>query len=1097
MTPIRSLVVALAMAPLCSAARGESFYVSPLGDDANIGTSADAPWRTLDKINSLTLRAGDRVLFEGGTTFQGGIFVGPEDSGTPQSPVFFGSYGQGRATISAGGSAFSAQSVSGLEIANLAFQGIGASANAGRGINLYNDGPVRPSYVRIRDVEVSGFRGSGISIGALPGAVGYRDVRITGAVLHDNGEAGLSTWGPSLDTLAPAYAHEDVIVSGVLAYNNTGIPGETRPTGSGISLGSVNGALIERSVARDNGRLNSSPTGPVGIWTYDANGVVIQHNRSYNNSTGWNGIEGGDGGGYDLDRNTSNSVLQYNFAFGNDGPGLMAYADEANDRHAGNVIRYNISHADGRRNGYGGIVLLGALRDINVHNNTVLFPGGAAGLNPAALKVGGVGGINPRVRIANNIFQTGGGGNILIAPDDPDSIRLLGNDYWAADGSFRLLWGDDEYLSLQQWLAGTPVIERDGSGRVIARGENPQFSGKDGQGGFAGVEPTTSLNVYRLMAGSPLVDGAFDTRVLGLHPGAVDLFGTPIAQGNAYDLGAGEQAFRVWLGRSSQNLWTDPANWLPGGPPLTGDSAVLSYSGAGDHAVTYANPDATTRIHLFRLDAAGDPSGRISFLHGQDELSTAVAEIGYDGRATYEQTGGVHRAGTVILGHNPSAQGRYAMAGGEFTATNLLIGFGGRGEFSATGGVTRTAEMILGGVSATGVGTFEASGSALVETGRLQVGAAGNLDVRGEASVLAQDAWVRPGGVIELSGGSFTSNINLRISGEIRGTGKLTSAGIFINEGRVHLGPQSPAAPTVATATFSGDVILAEGSEFRVDEGSSAVFLGRVSAGQGISVFTGSGDKTFGAGSVAELGPVDTEGSTIVRSGASVTVDRLRERALNVEGEIKIRPAGGHLGTSSLRTLGLGETGRMDLADHGLILDYDDQSPLDSISDAIASAYRGVGEAAWTGPGLTSSVAAADARTGLGYAEAADVLSSFPGSFLGTEVDETAVLVRITLLGDADLDGIVSTSDFVRLQTHFGQGATWAEGDFNYDGTVTFADFQILEQNFGGTFSPIEGPVGGPSAQQTVPEPCAAALLAAWFLVITNRLRRRHQRANE
>src|SRR2546423_10792170 len=46
-----------------------TFYVSPGGDDANAGTSPAAAWKTVAKINSLDLEPGDRVLLQGGATF--------------------------------------------------------------------------------------------------------------------------------------------------------------------------------------------------------------------------------------------------------------------------------------------------------------------------------------------------------------------------------------------------------------------------------------------------------------------------------------------------------------------------------------------------------------------------------------------------------------------------------------------------------------------------------------------------------------------------------------------------------------------------------------------------------------------------------------------------------------------------------------------------------------------------------------------------------------------------------------------------------------------------------------------------------------------
>jgi hypothetical protein len=103
----------------------------------------------------------------------------------------------------------------------------------------------------------------------------------------------------------------------------------------------------------------------------------------------------------------------------------------------------------------------------------------------------------------------------------------------------------------------------------------------------------------------------------------------------------------------------------------------------------------------------------------------------------------------------------------------------------------------------------------------------------------------------------------------------------------------------------------------------------------------------------------------------------------------------------------------------------------------------------WNQRGLTSSVARANsAAYGLGYAEASVLgVTSFDGITLG----ENAVLVKYTLLGDANLDGTVNFNDFSILQNHYGQAGGWSSGDFNYDGTVNFNDFSILQNNYGST----------------------------------------------
>ena len=46
------------------------YFVCQNGDDGAKGTSTNAPWRTIDRVNHSRLQPGDRVLFEAGTSFE-------------------------------------------------------------------------------------------------------------------------------------------------------------------------------------------------------------------------------------------------------------------------------------------------------------------------------------------------------------------------------------------------------------------------------------------------------------------------------------------------------------------------------------------------------------------------------------------------------------------------------------------------------------------------------------------------------------------------------------------------------------------------------------------------------------------------------------------------------------------------------------------------------------------------------------------------------------------------------------------------------------------------------------------------------------------
>src|SRR6266850_6955024 len=81
-------------------AAAATYYVSSAGNDAASGTSSTAAWRSVAKVNATALAPGDTILFAGGSTFAG--LLQPQGSGSSASPIGFGSYGAGSATLSGG-----------------------------------------------------------------------------------------------------------------------------------------------------------------------------------------------------------------------------------------------------------------------------------------------------------------------------------------------------------------------------------------------------------------------------------------------------------------------------------------------------------------------------------------------------------------------------------------------------------------------------------------------------------------------------------------------------------------------------------------------------------------------------------------------------------------------------------------------------------------------------------------------------------------------------------------------------------------------------------------------------------------------------------
>ncbi len=434
-----------------------TYYVSPAGNDGAQGTSPGTAWRTLARASAAVLRPGDRLLLQGGARFTGRLALGPGDAGDPARPVRIGSYGTGRATIEGAGSGIVVTDTAGLDISGLRITARRA-APPGAGIVLFSDLSRRHrlAHVVISGVDVSGFE-NGILIGAS-GRTGFAGVRISDSVVHGNLASGISSYGPPFDPRAPAYPHARIVITGVRAYGNLGDPRATGNTGNGIVLGGVAGGRIAWSTAYGNGGRGRSVTeGPVGIWTYDSTGIVIEHDLSYGNHS----PNAHDGGGFGLDQNTSRCVLQYDLSYGNWGPGFLIYTGRRNGADTGDVARFDISSGDARvPHGSGGILVAGWVRDVAVYQDTVVTGAWSGGVH-APLRLGrSVRGVTVR----NSIFVAASRPGPLAYSPWPlrrGQALLQGNDYYEAAPAppgapaWSVGWGGVSYRSLPAWRAAT------------------------------------------------------------------------------------------------------------------------------------------------------------------------------------------------------------------------------------------------------------------------------------------------------------------------------------------------------------------------------------------------------------------------------------------------------------------------------------------------------------------------------------------------------------------------------------------------------------------------------------------------------------------
>jgi hypothetical protein len=418
------------------------------------------------------------------------------------------SYGDGRATIDGGnGSGLISEGASHLTIRELNFVGSGRKeGNAGNGVSLSSG-----EGLEVDHVDVSGFREVGLTVS------GVRNARITYVHAYENGQAGISSAAGG----SPTDWSEEVYIGHCVAENNPGNPvKKDNHSGNGIVVGCVRDCLIEYCEAMSNGwDMPRKGNGPVGIWAWNADKVIIQFCVAHDNkSPGW------DGGGFDFDGGVTNSILQYNYSHDNVGPGyfLCQYADAPTWKN--NIVRYNISVNDGTENNVGcGIEVIcgrsGGMSDAEVYGNTVYSEkGGAVGFGMRPV---------PRVRFRNNVFVAGG----EMIQGDSSRARFEGNLYWAI-GEDGFVAGD--HKGFEEWVAATGHEKKGGS--IVGLYADPLLADL---GAAPSVKPAhlASLAAYRLREGSPCIGAGVPVE----DNGGRDFWGSAVPEGEKLSIGACEE----------------------------------------------------------------------------------------------------------------------------------------------------------------------------------------------------------------------------------------------------------------------------------------------------------------------------------------------------------------------------------------------------------------------------------------------------------------------------------------------------------------------------------------------------------------------------
>lgn len=460
-------------------ATAKTYYVNNSGNDNNPGTKA-RPFKTTNKIGTLNLKEGDTVYFRSGETFKGSLLLTKNIAGTQKHPIVISSYGGGNAIIDAKDSVgISLYKATYLKLSHLALRGSGRkTGNIRNGLYILDC-----NHVTVDDLNISGFQKSGLLIYSSQEVVANR------VFTHDNGSAGITVEGPYAKIES-----KNIKIVNCRAENNPGDPTNlTNHSGNGIVVGNCRSILIDHCTATNNGwDMPRIGNGPVGIWAYEADSVIIQHCLSYKNKTSKGGA---DGGGYDLDGGVTNSIVQYCMSYGNQGSGYCIFQYWGATAWYNNIFRFNISENDGTvSDSQGGLYVWNSsddekqFHDCEVYGN-IIYNSKVAAISFSEKSE------SKGIRMYDNIFV--GRDSLIKGKDKIGDVKYWGNDWWSIEKGFNM----DGITSLNDWAKKTGLEQK--NGKVVGLNIKPEFKNA-GNTTITSASQLKTFSSYKLSAKSKL-----------------------------------------------------------------------------------------------------------------------------------------------------------------------------------------------------------------------------------------------------------------------------------------------------------------------------------------------------------------------------------------------------------------------------------------------------------------------------------------------------------------------------------------------------------------------------------------------------------------
>ena len=538
---------------------GTTYYISSLnGDNSNSGTSQNAAWETLDKVQGLQLQPGDRILLERGSVFTNGYLHLYNQKGTAENPIVIDAYGdeqkaaplietngQGiwyqdygkqldnarhvyKGYVSSSVLLYDTEYVEVQNIAmtndtlevDTAYNALDAMNRTGVAAVAQNGGTL--DHIYLKNLDISNVKGNvydkhmnngGIYFTVFQpadetatGIARYNDILIENCKL-DN----VNRWGIAVGYTAyhDRFNAAEISDETIAAYGATNVVIKNNyikdAGGDAITTMYCDRPVIEYNVA-DGVARQINPTDysetdfgrvAAGIWPWKCKNALFQYNEAFDT------CQNQDGQAWDADWGDG-TLYQYNYSHNNSGGAVMFCGIDA----VNNTFRYNISQND-----LGGVINPAGNPDAHVYNNVFYVKEGVPFIRS------GMSGGN--MTVENNIIYYSG--------EEPRT-----EDWYLETSQDKAKYDNNLYYNYANTPANdaNPVVVQKGTPVFVDPGKAPNTPNSV-------VNDRTAFDGYKLAENSPAINAGKVITDENGYAVEKDFFGNPV-QGMQPDIGAHE-----------------------------------------------------------------------------------------------------------------------------------------------------------------------------------------------------------------------------------------------------------------------------------------------------------------------------------------------------------------------------------------------------------------------------------------------------------------------------------------------------------------------------------------------------------------------------